>query len=456
MTIERAVPPLAGRDVAAALGLALAAEHWIARHARPAGSGRIWSVADDEPDAVDLSLYHGAAGVVLFYLELAAATGERRYLDEAIAGADGIVALTAAAGVEAPDHGVGLYRGAAGLAFVLDQVYRAGGEERHRRAAEAAIATVLTRAVERGAGLGWIEPIPFAEAFGLEGTTETFDVSHGSAGVALALLYAAQRGLHPRALETARRVGERLLEVATPNKGGLAWPMMQEPVDWTAPNFSHGTAGVAYCLARLHAATREPRFLDAALAGARHLCAIATVEGASRCVHHSSGRGEDLYYMAWCHGPPGTARLFQELAEQTGDAEWREWLCGGGEALLKFGVPERRSRGFWNNVGQCCGDAGAGEFALSLWRATGDRRFLELARRVGRSLEERSSVGGDDDSAGRFWLQAEHRVKPELLQAQTGYMQGAAGIGSFLLRRWAVETQRPSPKIQLPDCPFPA
>jgi len=441
---ERSLPS-GGVDQDALLDLALAAERWIASLSRPAGSGQVWAVAQDEPDAVDLSLYRGAAGVVLFYLELAAATGERRYLDQAKAGADGIVDL-----LPEHDQGVGLYRGASGLAFVLEAAFRAGGEDRHLRAAEAMIETVLARAAVRGAGIGWIEPIPFADAFGLDGETETFDVSRGSAGVALALLHAAERGHHPGALDAARRVGERLLEVALPATEGLAWPMMLEPVDWTAPNFSHGTAGIAFFLARLHAATGEARFLDAALAGARHLCAIATVDGPSRSIRHSAGRGAGLHYLGWCHGPPGTGRLFHELASQTGDPEWNEWLRGGGEALLAFGVPERRSRGFWNNVGQCCGDAAAGEFALSLWRALGDERFLDLARRVAVRLDRESAPAGP----GRSWLQAEHRTQPELLEAQTGYMQGAAGVGSFLLRCWALENHH-AVKIQLPDCPFP-
>jgi lantibiotic modifying enzyme len=403
-------------------------------------------MAPDVPDEIDLSLYRGAAGVVLFYLELAAATGERRYLDQATAGADGILDQLAE-----HDEGVGLYRGASGLAIVLDEVDRAAGTARHRRGAEACVATVLARAEPRGAGLGWIEPIPFADAFGLEGTTETFDVSRGSAGVVLALLAAAERGLHSGALDAARRVGERLLEVAMPSTAGLAWPMMLEPVDWTAPNFSHGTAGIAYSLARLGAVTGEARFLAAAVAGARHLCAIATVDGPSRVVHHSNGRGGDLFYLGWCHGPPGTGRLFHQLASQTGEAEWTAWLRGGGEALLAFGVPERRSRGFWNNVSQCCGDAAVGEHAISLWQVLGDQRFLDLARRTAASLERQSAIAG----AGRCWIQAEHRVRPELLEAQTGYMQGAAGIGSFLLRLWALENGR-AIKIQLPDCPFPA
>ena len=40
---------------------------------------------------------------------------------------------------------------------------------------------------------------------------------------------------------------------------------------------------------------------------------------------------------------------------------------------------------------------------------------------------------------GLRWVQAEHRVRPELLVAQTGYMQGAAGIGMWLLRLDAAE-----------------
>jgi lantibiotic modifying enzyme len=433
-------------DPGSTIDLALAAERWIDRHATPTATGRVWRVTSDDRDGTDLSLYRGAAGIVLFYLELAAATAAHAFLDAAIAGADGIVDLLAE-----HDQGVGLYRGASGLAFVLDRVHLAGGSDRHRSAAETCIRMVLERAELRGAGIGWIEPIPFADAFGLEGTTETFDLSRGSAGVALALLHAAERGLHPGALDAARAVGERLLEVATPTAHGLSWPMMLEPVDWTAPNWSHGTAGVAFCLARLHAATGDSRFLDAAVAGARHLCGIATVDGACRSIHHSNGRGKDLFYLGWCHGPPGTARLFDELERRTGDRTWGDWVRGLGEAVLASGAPETRSRGFWNNVSQCCGDAAVGELGLSLWRRLGDPRYLDLARRVAASLDQRSEPDGN----GRRWPQAEHRVRPELVEAQTGYMQGAAGIGSFLLRLWAVESGR-EVKIQLPDCPFPA
>jgi len=51
------------------------------------------------------------------------------------------------------------------------------------------------------------------------------------------------------------------------------------------------------------------------------------------------------------------------------------------------------------------------------------------------------------------WIQAEHRTRPELLIAQTGLMQGAAGIGLYLVHLDAFE-QRKRPKINLPDSVF--
>jgi len=121
----------------------------------------------------------------------------------------------------------------------------------------------------------------------------------------------------------------------------------------------------------------------------------------------------------------------------------------GGRALLASGIPGRRTPGFWNNIGQCCGSAGVAEYALHLQRLTGDDRYRTLADELTRDLLGR----GTRDQAGLRFVQAEHRIQPELLIAQTGWMQGAAGVGSWLLRLDAESTGRPV-SVQLPDCPF--
>ncbi len=86
------------------------------------------------------------------------------------------------------------------------------------------------------------------------------------------------------------------------------------------PNFSHGTSGVAYFLATLYQRTKDQAFLDGALAGVKYLDAVATRRNGARAIFHVTGGGEDRFYLSWCHGPVGTARLFYRLHQITGDA----------------------------------------------------------------------------------------------------------------------------------------
>jgi len=215
------------------------------------------------------------------------------------------------------------------------------------------------------------------------------------------------------------------------------------------PNFSHGTAGVAYYLATLHQATGEPAFLDAALQGAAYLDAIATRRGDATLIRHHDGDGQDLFYLSWCHGPVGTARLFYRLHRLTSDPRWLGWIGSLTRGILGSGVPEQRTPGFWNNISQCCGNTGVGQFFLDLKRTVRDPQAPRVIRRVLDDTLRRATR----DAAGIRWVQAENRVQPENLVAQTGFMQGAAGVGTFFLRLDATERGRRW-AIDFPDTPF--
>jgi lantibiotic modifying enzyme len=156
-----------------------------------------------------------------------------------------------------------------------------------------------------------------------------------------------------------------------------------------------------------------------------------------------------LFYLGWCHGPAGTSRLFYRLALATGDRSWIAWAERGARGVMRSGIPERETPGFWNNVSQCCGSAGVAEYFLSLHRVTRKRAYLDFARRMTDQLLAKATREGD----ALKWVQAEHRVRPELLVAQTGYAQGAAGIGLWLLRLDAFERGRRA-GLALPDSPF--
>lgn len=429
------------------LDVALRAEHWIDRFRHDTKSGVIWSIAEEAPDKRFHNLYSGSAGIAIFYLELHEATGDPKFLDLAVrAGREIQDKLKSTERLPcAPAGGWG------GYLFALSEIALSSKDASFFKTAAHCAQRQKDQAQEIGAGIGWIQEMPYAKLTGFEGEREIYDVAEGAAGAALAWLYAHEHGIHESALEWAVAAANRLLEVAEPAPGGLRWQLMNDiPWPFDAPNFAHGTAGVAFFMARLYELTHDQRFLDAAIAGAKHVQTMSVLQTSGHLVPHILDDGSpDRFYLGFCHGPAGTARLFYLLSELTDDPQWSQWSHGLDEGLISLGAPETRSRGLWNNISQCCCDAGIGDHAVNMWRATQNDFYLDLARRVATELVKRS-VGDDTVCA---WPQAEHRSQPEFIQTQTGYMQGAAGVGSFFLHL-ATSLKGTPVKISFPESPF--
>jgi lantibiotic modifying enzyme len=408
--------------------IALDAAKWIKSTRVATPFGIAWPSDPSNPRSVSTALYSGSPGVVLFMLELYRATGDAAYLDEAKHGADDLMTKVGA------EPQPGLYTGIAGLGFTLGETWRATNDDKYRRAAMAAVREIEKRAGAVGKGVQW---------------SNATDIISGTAGIGLFLLYADETLHAPNARALAIKAGDRLIDLGEPSKGGAKWAM-DPSSPRLMPNFSHGTAGIAYFLATLYKVTRQQRFLDAALAGARYLQAIAKTDGDICLVQHDQPDNLDLYYLGWCHGPAGTARLFYQLAVVTGDQTWMTWVAKSANGILKSGIPEQRTPGFWNNVSQCCGNAGVAQFFLDLYGVTKEKKYLDFATRMTADLLARATR----DSRGTRWVQAENRVQPDVLVAQTGYMQGAAGIGMWFLRLDGAQRQR-APFVRFPDSPWP-
>ena len=404
---------------------------WLRHVAVKTDDGLAWAMTPGAAKAQPIAnLYSGSAGVVLFFLELHNATGDAADLATARAGADWLAAQVVR------EKQAGLYTGLAGIGFTLTETWKATKDPRYRDAANRVLDAVKANAQHAGDGVEW-SPVT--------------DIISGTAGTGLYLLSAARDLNRADARELAAAAGRRLVAQATPAEGGLKWAMTPAKPTRLYPNFSHGTAGIAYFLATLHQETKDRAFLEPALAGARYLLKIARTDG-DQCLvfhHEPEADGLDLFYLGWCHGPAGTARLFHRLAMVTGDRDWKTWVERAARGISASGIPERQTPGFWNNVGQCCGSASVGDFFLSYHQQTGDRNALVFARRVTEQILAKATR----DATGTRWIHAEHRVQPDNVAAQTGWMQGAAGIGAWLLRLDGFDQKRPL-RIVLPDSPF--
>jgi len=410
---------------------ALRVAAWLQACQVRSGSAISWPAAPGTANSpVTADLYSGAAGVVLFFLEAYHTTGNADFLRIAEGGADYLLAHVADAKVLS---GPGLYTGLAGAGFCLDQTFTVSRQEKYRQGAEQCLRSIAAEAKTKGAGVTW---------------NETYDIIAGGGGIGLFLLYAARELKNRSYLNLATQAGRRLLEVGIPEQGGLKW-RMDAQFARLMPNFSHGTAGVCYFLATLYQASQERALLDGALAGTRYLQAVAMTERGGCLVFHHEPDGKDLYYLGWCHGPVGTARLFYRLHQATGDQKWMEWVHRCAKSLLESGIPEKQTPGFWNNAGQCCGLAGVADFFLGLYRVTKDPEYRKFSERVAATLLARATP----EKGGLKWVQAEYRIRPQEVMAQTGYMQGAAGIGMLFLRLDALHSGKQA-SIILPDSPF--
>ncbi|WP_406315528.1 lantibiotic modifying-like protein [Streptosporangium sp. NBC_01639] len=419
------------------LRTAVDAARWIRSAAVDDAQGRHWQANPDPRGrgavpGQPLSLYSGAAGVVLFFLELAAATGDDGYLDDAVAGAR----YLAATWREQAD--LSLHHGLAGVMFVLAETGWVTGDGAFEVEAGAIADHIVRSARSVDGGLGWTgDP-----------------AQRGDGGIILGLLHAAGILGVPAYQEIAVEAGTRIASLAVPGHRFGHGAYADLPLDAVTPGFLSGTAGTAFLLARLYGLTGQAGFLKAARRGADFVRAVSTVTQRCAMVPHHLPQGRDLHYLGFCSGSAGVARMFYELyrvAGDAGDLDWMERLATG---IVRSGAPGRQTAGHWNVACQCCGAAGLVELFVGLWSATGRETHLEFAHELGADLIGRATR---HDGRGSRWYQAYRRLRPGEVTADTGYMVGAAGIGAALLHLDAATRPHEVRRLVLPpDNPFPA
>lgn len=138
---------------------------------------------------------------------------------------------------------------------------------------------------------------------------DTLDVIDGSAGTLLALLAYHERFDDPAVLERAIACGDRLLAARESFRGYQVWST-SEAVPLTG--FSHGTAGIAWALARLAAATGDTRYADAV----REALAFEADLYDSGRRNWPVGLDDPEFPDRWCHGRAGIALARLGIADR--------------------------------------------------------------------------------------------------------------------------------------------
>jgi type 2 lantibiotic biosynthesis protein LanM len=338
---------------------------------------------------------------------------------------------------------VDLYKGLCGVALFLVHLGRLSGEKRYERLARLALHTVRQRlAADPGAllhlgafsgwgglvytfthlGLLWEEPGLLDEAEGLATrivpsieSDEIFDLMAGSAGAVASLLALHRHRPSSGLLEIAVRCGERLLAGATVGERGHGWPPAAELGCLPLTGFSHGTAGIAWALARLARVSGDERFRDAARGALRYERSwFSTRHDNWPDLRASRETAEGHSFLhAWCHGAPGIGLGRIGTLPNLEDPEMRD--------EIRAAVRSTLAEGFGFNQSLCHGDLGNLELVREAGRVLGDADLTDEARRLAARILTRIEDAGPQCGAG---------VRTEV----PGLMTGLAGIGYGLLR----------------------
>ncbi len=175
------------------LEAALQAAKWIELSRATTDHGVTWPADPNDANSLGNTLYTHSPGVVTFLLELFHTTGDAAVLSDAMAGADHLADEVG----RDRDSSAGLYTGLAGLAFVMEETYRASGHDQYRRHAVRCLSLIKRNARPAGAGRAW----PVGNGDGA--SREVNDIISGTAGTGLGLLYADRMMGDPEAVELA-------------------------------------------------------------------------------------------------------------------------------------------------------------------------------------------------------------------------------------------------------------
>lgn len=380
-------------------------------------------------DAISLSYGCGAAGIAYFYLELYKATGDERF-KETVLKAGAYLCKHWRDPLNAPKTGRKIHSeysytsGVVGIAMSLFLFYETFHREEEKTALTEMADLIVANASEDQRGVFWDDD-----------PTMAFD-----AGTTLFLFKAAEVLNRKDYLDTARKAADVILSSGVADeRGGTAWDTKMDLFPCRLPNFEMGTAGTGFCLSVFYEHTQEEKFLQGAKEAAKHLKAISVPKGKGFLIpYRDEPDTEPIFYVAGCHGPTGTGKLFYQLYKITKDQAYLRDLTGLYEGLRAIGAPEIQSAGYWNTACVCCGTAGILQFLLDLYLVDPNEALLDVSKTAASILLAEQ----EKQAQGTAWPHAWTRVTPDFITVDPGFVNGAAGIGSMLLRMYLLSAGR--------------
>lgn len=432
------------------LKAAIDAADWISQYEIEEETGSTWRTFPQEQPGLsgetflsNTSFYTGSAGIGFFFLRLYQVTRDEKWLGKAIRACDYLISqekdisyykevqnnIDSEAGKE---HASKLY----GWAFsykvgpicegqFAHALYLETGNQKYYDFAIRQADVFVSAGLEKDGKIHW---------------SDARDIV-GDAGGIVYLLQVYKQTQDKKYLETAIKAGEYIEDFAFSTNNGGKYYYLYDLVsanegdeDTIHVNFSHGSSGIAYLWSVLYEATKDEKYLSRAEKIFDYLEEISSGDEDAVLYpyqyHPKRGFADDRFYLGMCGGPIGSSFPYKKLYQITGDEKYLKQIKRLAEGLVKAGVPEHLSWGYWGSKCICCGGPGVLEYFADLYEFTRDEKYKRYAIRTANKLITDSF----EEKVGRCWYGAWDRINPERVISYTGYYIGAAGAAGALLR----------------------
>ncbi|MBB5085074.1 lanthionine synthetase LanC family protein [Nonomuraea endophytica] len=153
-----------------------------------------------------------------------------------------------------------------------------------------------------------------------------FDLMSGMAGTVLALVLGHRYTGEDALAEAAATAAGWLLRTARKTRTGWSWHSFRIPAQRDLTGLSHGAAGVAIALIEAYRLTGEELFATAARNAMRYENRWLSVEEGDwpDFRRHTDAGRTRVYTPLWCTGAPGIALSRLYAYEQLGESQWRQ------------------------------------------------------------------------------------------------------------------------------------
>ncbi len=435
------------------LDAAIETAKWIRKYEVIEDVGKTWKLFPDGQNGIGegalaykTNFYSGSSGIGFFFLRLYQSTGDVQWLDEAKEAAKYLIAH---------ETGIEFYRAVQEkIANNPDKIYGYAFGYKVGPISEGQFAYALYEETKDEAYLNFAARVTdtFADAaiVDTDGAhwSDARDIVGDGGGVIYLLQMYKSLG-NKRYLELAIKAGEYIARFGHPAKNGGTYydlynlELAGEGKKGTVHvNFSHGSSGTAYMWAALYEETKDDKYLKLADDVIEYLDGISAGDEDAVLFPYQDrpedGTACDKFYLGMCGGPVGSTLLFKKLYQVTGDEKYMKWVKRLANGLVKAGVPEKKSWGYWGSKCLCCGGPGVLEYFSSLYDFTKNEEYKSYAIRTADILLAESYI----DENGRRWYGAWDRITPDRVVSYLGYYIGAAGAAGSLLRLYASLTDK--------------